>query len=123
VIGDPATFGTPTDPMIGKAIGGIIVFAGGLPLYAPNGKIVGGLGLSGDTSCADHVIAWKTRHELQLDAVPMGPSPEHNDNMILDWKNGMSPSGFGHPSCKGGTESDNVISDLSKDFPTGPRGK
>ncbi len=37
-------------------------------------KIVGGLGLSGDTSCTDHVIAWKVRHELHLDAVPMGPS-------------------------------------------------
>ena len=33
VFGDAATFGTPTDPMVGKAIGGIIVFAGGLPLY------------------------------------------------------------------------------------------
>lgn len=123
MIGDPATFGTPTDPMVGKAIGGVIVFAGGLPLYASNGKIVGGLGLSGDTSCADHVIAWKVRHELQLDVVPMGPSPEHNDNMILDWNNGASPSGFGHPSCKGGTQSQNVISTLSKNFPTGPKGR
>lgn len=123
MIGDPAKFGTPSDPMVGIAIGGVIVFAGGLPLYASDGRIVGGLGLSGDTSCADHVIAWKVRHELQLDAVPMGPSPEHNDNMILDWKNGTSASGFGHPSCKGGTESDNVISSLSKDFPTGPKGK
>ncbi|HEX5283233.1 MAG TPA: heme-binding protein [Bryocella sp.] len=43
--------------MAGKAIGGIIVFAGGLPLYAADGRIVGGLGLSGDTSCTDHVIA------------------------------------------------------------------
>ena len=32
------------------------------------------LGLSGDTSCADHVIAWQVRHELHLDAVPMGTS-------------------------------------------------
>jgi uncharacterized protein GlcG (DUF336 family) len=121
VFGAPASFGTPDDPMVGKAIGGIIVFAGGLPLYAPDGKIVGGLGLSGDSSCTDHVIAWKVRHELHLDAVPMGPSAEHNDNMILDWQNGSSRSGFGHPSCKGGTESDGIIRDLSKDFPTGPR--
>lgn len=48
----------------------------------------------------------------------MGPSPEHNDNMILDMQNGISQSGFGHPSCKGGTESDGIIRDLSKDFPT-----
>lgn len=121
VFGAPASFGTPDDPMVGKAIGGVIVFAGGLPLYAPDGKIVGGLGLSGDTSCTDHIIAWKVRHELHLDAVPMGPSAEHNDNMILDWQNGGSQSGFGHPSCKGGTVSDGIIRDLSKEFPTGPR--
>ena len=123
VFGSPATFGTPTDPMVGKAIGGVIVFAGGLPLYSNAGKIVGGLGLSGDTSCADHVIAWKVRHELHLDAVPMGPSPEHNDNMILDFNNGVSQSGFGHPSCKGGMVPDAIIHSLSKDFPTGPKGK
>lgn len=121
VFGNPGTFGTPNDPMIGKAIGGIIVFGGGLPLYSPDGKILGGLGLSGDTSCTDHVIAWKVRHELHLDAVPMGPTPEHNDNMILDFQNNVSPSGFGHPSCKGGTQSDSIIRNLSKDFPTGPR--
>jgi uncharacterized protein GlcG (DUF336 family) len=123
VFGDPVSFGTPNDPMVGKAIGGIIVFGGGLPLYSSKGKIVGGLGLSGDTSCTDHVIAWKVRHELQLDAVPMGPSPDHNDNMILDWKNNTSPSGFGHPSCKGGTSSDFIVNNLSKQFPTGPGAK
>jgi hypothetical protein len=69
------------------------------------------------------VIAWKVRHELHLDAVPMGPSPEHNDNMILDFQNNQSPSGFGHPSCKGGTQVDGVIRDLSKDFPTGPQAR
>ncbi|HEY4010388.1 MAG TPA: heme-binding protein [Acidobacteriaceae bacterium] len=118
--GDPGTFGTPHDPMVGKAIGGIIVFAGGLPLYTPDGKIVGGLGLSGDTSCTDHVIAWKVRHQLHLDAVPMGPSPNHDDNMILDFTHGYSPSGFGHPACKGGNDNSQIISTLSKDFPTGP---
>lgn len=123
VFGNATTFGTPTDPMVGKAIGGIIVFAGGLPLYSKDGKIVGGLGLSGDTSCADHVMAWKVRHELQLDAVPMGPSPDHNDNMILDFNNGISQSGFGHPSCKGGMTPDAIIHDLSKDYPTGPKRK
>ena len=119
--GNPATFGSPDDPMIGKAIGGVIVFGGGLPLYASDGRIVGGLGLSGDTSCTDHIIAWKVRHTLHLDAVPMGPSPDHNDNMILDWQNNNSPSGFGHPSCKGGTVSDAIIRNLSKDYPTGAR--
>jgi uncharacterized protein GlcG (DUF336 family) len=123
VFGDPATFGTANDPMVGKAIGGIIVFGGGLPLYSKDGKLVGGLGLSGDTSCTDHIIAWKVRHQLALDVVPMGPSPDHNDNMILDWQNNNSASGFGHPSCKGGTLPDQIIQNLSKDFPTGPRSR
>ena len=80
----------------------------------------GGLGLSGETSCTDHIIAWKVRAQLKLDAVPMGPSPVHNDNMILVFQNGSSPSGFGHPSRKGRMQSDGIIRDLSKDFPTGP---
>ncbi len=117
VFGSPTSFGTPNDPMVGKPIGGVIVFGGGLALYR-KGKIVGALGLSGDTSCADHVMAWKVRHQLQLDSVPMGVSPEHNDNMILDWANNNSPSGFGHPSCKGGNPPDDIIKNLSKNFPT-----
>lgn len=120
VFGNPASFGTPDDPMVGKAVGGIIVFGGGLPLYSSKGKILGGLGLSGDTSCTDHIIAWKVRHELHLDVVPMGPSRDHNDNMILDFHNGVSASGFGHPACKGGMASESMINNLSKQFPTGP---
>lgn len=120
VFGNPASFGTPNDPMVGKAVGGIIVFGGGLALYNGQGKVIGGLGVSGDTSCTDHIIAWKVRHDLHLDDVPMGPSPQHNDNMILDFQNGNSPSGFGHPVCKGGMASNYMIQDLSKQFPTGP---
>jgi hypothetical protein len=121
VFGDPASFGTTNDPMVGKAVGGVIVFGGGLALYDNSGKIVGGIGLSGDTSCTDHIIAWKIRHDLHLDHVPMGPSPAHDDNMILDYKNGFSPSGFGHPDCKGGNEPSYIIQSLSKDFPTGAK--
>lgn len=98
------------------------MFAGGLPLYEKSGKLIGELGLSGDTPCTDHVISWKVRHQLDLDVVPMGPSPDHDDNMILDFHNGVSASGFGHPSCKGGTQADNIIESLSKEFPTGPKG-
>jgi uncharacterized protein GlcG (DUF336 family) len=116
--GDPSTFGTPSDPMVGKAVGGVIVFGGGLALYNSQGKVIGGLGLSGDTSCTDHVIAWKVRHQLNLDHVSMGPSAEHDDNMILDYNNGYSQSGFGHPDCKGGMDASHIIRNLSKDFPT-----
>jgi len=115
--GPPDKFGQQDDPFVGKPIGGIIVFGGGLPLYATKGKLIGGLGLSGDTSCADHVIAWKVRHSLKLDGVPLGVAPGQNDNMILDIQNGQSASGFGHPTCKGGLPSDDIIKKLPQDFP------
>lgn len=118
--GDPTTFGTSNDPMVGKMVGGTIVFGGGLALYNAQGQIVGGLGLSGNTSCADHVEAWKVRHMLHLDNVPAGPSPAHNDNMILDFHDGKSASGFGHPDCKGGVDDAPIIHSLSQKFPTGP---
>src|SRR6185312_4294320 len=115
--GSPNQFGQQDDPMVGKPIGGVIVFGGGLPLYDAKGKILGGLGLSGDTSCADHVIAWKVRHSLGLDHVALGVAPGQTDNMILDFQNGQSASGFGHPSCKGGVPSDEIIKKLPQDCP------
>ncbi|HXC52401.1 MAG TPA: heme-binding protein [Candidatus Limnocylindrales bacterium] len=118
--GSPEKFGQADDPMIGKPIGGIVVFGGGLALYDSGGKIVGGLGVSGDTSCADHVVAWKVRHALNLDAVPVGVAKNVTDNMILDIRDGTSVSGFGHPSCKGGKASDDVINSLAEKVPVGP---
>ena len=70
--GDAADYGTRKDFMVGKRIGGTNVFGGGLPLYDAAGTLVGGLGVSGDASCADHNIAWKMRYNLQLDHVPAG---------------------------------------------------
>lgn len=49
-----------------KVCGGAIAFGGGVPLYK-NGRIVGGLGVSGDTPCADHEIAKRIRHFAGLD--------------------------------------------------------
>jgi hypothetical protein len=49
----------------GQIGGGLIFFGGGVPLYR-NGNIIGGLGISGDTSCADHEIAKETRDQLNL---------------------------------------------------------
>ena len=88
------SYGTPNDPLEGKRIGGINVFGGGLTLYRA-GKKIGAIGVSGDTSCTDHVVAWKVRHELALDGVPVfGPF----DRMIQDLGS-STPSGFGHPTC------------------------
>src|SRR3954469_23739128 len=121
--GDPSKAGQQDDPMVGKPIGGIIVFGGGLALYDTTGHIVGALGVSGDTSCADHVVAWKIRHQLNFDAVPNGVAagPGPNDNMVLDMQGSNSPSGFGHPSCKGGQPPDAIIKDLPNKYPPGPK--
>ncbi len=119
--GDPQHFGQPDDPMVGKPIGGVIVFGGGLALYESKGHIVGGLGVSGDTSCADHVIGWKVRHQLKLDAVPLGVAPGENDNMIMDIQAGNSASGFGHPRCKGGQPPEEIIKQLPSKYPIGPK--
>jgi uncharacterized protein GlcG (DUF336 family) len=118
--GDPQKFGQADDPLVGKSIGGVIVFGGGLALYDKNGKIVGALGVSGDTSCADHVVAWKARHTLGLDAVPMGVAPGPSDNLIFDIQSGASSSGFGHPNCKGGNPSEEIINKLPDTYRVGP---
>ena len=96
--------------MIGQVIGGINVFGGGLALYASGDVKVGGLGVSGDTSCQDHLIAWNLRHDLGLDhlgstggVAALNGDTTHPDNIIFDITvtNGVSvsASGYGHPVC------------------------
>jgi len=94
--GDARDFGTKHDPMLGGRIGGVNVFGGGLALYASDGTLLGGLGLSGDSSVADHIIAWKLRKKLGLDHIPGGVSPTKDDNMVVDFADGYSTSGWGH---------------------------
>src|SRR5216684_4459598 len=85
--GDAADYGTTNDFMVGKRIGGTNVFGGGLALYNAEGKLVVGLGVSGDASCADHNIAWKMRFNLHLDHVPAGVADGgKDDNIIYDFK-------------------------------------
>jgi uncharacterized protein GlcG (DUF336 family) len=104
--GPETDYGTSVDPLTGLHIGGVNVFGGGLALYrASDGKLVGGIGVSGDSSCADHNIAWKTRSLLKLDRVPAGVaaggtgSTTGTDNIIYDITNAASAGGFGHPTC------------------------
>ncbi len=103
--GYSAHYGTPADFMVGKKIGGVNVFGGGLGLYNPGRKIIGAVGVSGDTSCADHMIAWRVRNNLVLDYVGNGPAKifagdaAHPDNIIFDIGAAGSASGFGHPTC------------------------
>jgi uncharacterized protein GlcG (DUF336 family) len=85
---------------IGRVPGGVITFGGGLALYE-NGRVIGGLGLSGDTACADHVIAYRMRRLARLDAIPGGVGPGNTDN-ILYAAPGATPMGFEHPHCAAG---------------------
>jgi hypothetical protein len=49
-----------------EVCGGSIASGGGVPLYR-NRTRAGGLGVSGDTACADHEIAKRIRHLASLD--------------------------------------------------------
>ena len=97
--GDARNFGQRNDPMVRRRIGGVNVFGGGLGLYNAEGELVGGIGVSGDSSCADHNIAWRVRHLLELDYVPGGVSPAGDDNIVFDISGGASAGGWGHPHC------------------------
>jgi len=76
---------------IGKVPGGIITFGGGVALYM-GGQVIGGLGVSGDTACADHAIAFRMRHLAGLDGTPS------SDN-IAYLGPGELPHDVGHPHC------------------------
>ena len=107
--------------VVGKRIGGTNVFGGGFALYDAAGNLVGGVGVSGDTSCADHNIGWKTRFYLNLDNVPGGVAPGGTDNILYDIDGGgVSASGFGHPHCLDAAAESAVANDLPVSFPVGP---
>jgi uncharacterized protein GlcG (DUF336 family) len=74
------------------ARGGMIFFGGGVPLYK-NGKIIGGLGVSGDTSCADHEIAKRVRNLAGLN--PAGGATA--DDIVYSPPDPASV--FAHPVC------------------------
>jgi uncharacterized protein GlcG (DUF336 family) len=110
--GPSSNFGRFNDPLVGEKIGGVNVFGGGLGLYAwerTGRKLVGAVGVSGDTSCADHSIAWRVRRNLNLDYLKgvggVSGDPERPDNIVFDIMpnpdggTGNSTMGFGHPPC------------------------
>ncbi len=99
--GPSSSYGTASDPSLG--------------LYAPGHVIVGGMGVSGDTSCRDHNVAWGVRNLLGLDHLAgSNSSPAvggvsgdaaRPDNIVFDITvnpnggTGKSAGGFGHPLC------------------------
>ena len=72
--------------------GGIITFGGGVALYK-NGKIIGGLGVSGDTACTDHEIAKRVRNLAGLN--PPGGSLVDD----ISYSSTDGASAFTHPVC------------------------
>jgi uncharacterized protein GlcG (DUF336 family) len=104
-----SNYGKANDPLVGQKIGGVNVFGGGLALYAPGKVILGAVGVSGDTSCADHSIAWRVRNNLGLDHLAgvggVSGDAARPDNIVFDivpnpaGGTGNSAGGFGHPKC------------------------
>jgi uncharacterized protein GlcG (DUF336 family) len=72
--------------------GGLIFFGGGVPLYQ-GGEVIGGLGVSGDTSCADHEIAKRVRILANMNP----PGGFLVDDITYSSVDG--PSVFTHPLC------------------------
>lgn len=105
-VGDPKTWGTPSDPLVGKRIGGTAAVPGGLSLWDSTKTKVGAIAISGDFRCTDHVIAWKVREKLRKGAysvanVPYGLSSAHNDALVqdVDPVTRQSKSGYGYFVC------------------------
>jgi len=76
-------------------VGGIITFGGGVHLYNAEGKIIGGLGVSGDTACADHEIAKRVRVLARLN--PLGGPLA--DDIIYSSVDSPDILVFAHPLC------------------------
>ena len=93
-VGQPEPFNPAClDPTNDTAVcGGAIAFGGGVPLYR-DGRIVGGLGISGDTPCADHEIAKRIRHFAGLDP-KAGPVADDIQYSKVD-----GASIYTHPLC------------------------
>ncbi len=105
-------YGTALDPIVGKRLGGINVFGGGLALYK-GGKKIGAIGVSGDTSCRDHAFAWRIRGALVMhpstgitnfnmnaNGVSQAPIGIYGDEMII--KSGPTDSywsAWSQPAC------------------------
>ena len=92
---DPKFLAQPSGAGGGKnqIAGGEIFFGGGVPLYNSSGQIIGGLGVSGDTSCADHEIAKRVRNLANLNP----PGGAFVDDIVYSPPD--PPSVFAHPKC------------------------
>ncbi len=83
---------------VGFHPGGVITFGGGVALYGQGAEVIGGLGVSGDTACADHAVAYRIRSLLKLNKIPAGVGLNGSDNIVYA-PSGTAPAGFQHPHC------------------------
>lgn len=105
----PECLVAPTDSRKtdGRICGGSIAFGGGVPLYR-NKTRIGGLGLSGDTACADHEIAKRIRHLASLDP----EKGEFVDDITYSVADGASV--FSHPLCPNTWRNGSKVGDEAK---------
>ncbi|TRW99769.1 heme-binding protein [Candidatus Methylobacter oryzae] len=98
-----------SDPAVGTHVEGVIALGGGLALYNSQRVKVGAIGVSGDTSCTDHAIAWRLRTAMNLNNVPAGfgsgtgsSSPGAlGDELVINTGNNVADitNTYKHPSC------------------------
>lgn len=103
---NPAFLAPPSGGSGGNAAiaGGLITFGGGVPLYK-EGKVIGGLGVSGDTACSDHEVAKRVRDLAKLNPKD-GPLA---DDIIYIGSD--DPSVLAHPVCLTTKRNGKVIGD------------
>jgi uncharacterized protein GlcG (DUF336 family) len=119
-VGGARRYGTDTDALKGNRLGGVNVFGGGLALYK-DGKKVGAIGVSGDTSCRDHANAWQIRGALgmhpaaptvgittsNMDTDGNSQTPltgaEKGDELIISNDPGNYWTAWSHPACPNST--------------------
>lgn len=103
---NPAAYGQNSDFLKNKRIGGINVFGGGVALYR-NGVKIGAIGASGDTSCRDHAVAYRTRIALGLNDQP------NDDGLALVAK----PTALGQqPKCGVNDPPASAFNNAANDF-------
>ena len=92
---------------IGSVVGGMITFGGGVALYS-NGQVIGGLGVSGDTSCADHAVAYRMRAQASLNGTPTSDNISYYTGLgaggLITSPDQVDPSQFKQPHCLGAAD-------------------
>lgn len=111
--------GSAQDPLVGIVPGGWLGQGGGLALKDAFGRVVGALGIAGDTPCANHNLAWLARHRLELDYVPAGvvftADPSRPDNILYEGDVGdPALNDYTHPACSAADKADSAALSVTR---------